>query len=161
MNKLLGAARTRAGIVVSTVGLVMVGGGVAAAAVIGSPGPEATEPSETTASVEPTPETSAPVESAPVLVEEPVQDSSTATVEDVPSPQPAPSPAGPSLPPGHRMPDLPPGTPTDGVGTIDADGNYHPAPPIPRAGEPPVAPYTPPPSAPKLPGEEGYIPPAG
>ena len=41
----------------------------------------------------------------------------------------------------------------EGIGTFDEDGNYVPAPPIERPGEPPVG--TPPPSEPTvpLPGE--------
>jgi hypothetical protein len=42
-------------------------------------------------------------------------------------------------------------------GGHDSDGNYIPADPVQKAGEPPVAPYTRPPPAPKLPGEVGYV----
>lgn len=167
MGKLLNAAKAHVGVTAAGA-VLLLGGGVATAAVVVTPAAstedvyEVTEPATTMeapvppALVEvPTPVPApAPVaEVAPEPVAPPADGPVPATVEVVPKPAPRP------LPEGHRMPDLAPGQDPQGVGSIDPDGNYVPAPPIQREGEPPPAANWGQKGAPAelLPGEPGYV----
>lgn len=168
MGKLMQTARAHVG--VTAVGAVLLlGGGVATAAVVVTPAadsqvvepaPETTEPAATSSA--PTAEPAPTLEPAPVPepVVTPVEEVPAATVEPMPTAQNTPPAAPPTrvIPEGHRLPDMAPGQEPEGVGTIGPDGNYTPAPAQPERGEPPVdgSPRGEP--AELLPGEPGYVP---
>lgn len=161
MRDLLKAAPKRLVMAVGAAGLLAVGIGVGSAVIAhpqtGTVSDVAPLPTDTATPAAPTTsaatatDTAAPVatDTAPVpQVEQapaPVQAPDPATVDTVTTPDPAPAADSTNDP---------------SIGTIAPDGHYVPAAPIQKPGEPPWNPPPAPPSADKLPGEAGYVPPA-
>lgn len=97
------------------------------------------------------PATASPTPSA----EQAAPSEEVATVPDV-TPAAEPQPADPAADPSDEPVTVPADEDRSGIGTTGDDGVYTPAPPSQRPGEPPAAPYTPPPAVAPLPGEFGY-----
>jgi hypothetical protein len=148
MRKHLAGLRNRAVLISAGAALLACGAGFSAAAATGIIGTQNTADVTTVT----TPATSSSSEPA-----------SSTTAADTPAPTvaamtsaPAPAPAVAPAPTSSSQPAR------SGVGTTDAEGNYTPVPQQQIPGGPPIInDYAPLPPAPKMPGEPGYVPPAG
>lgn len=126
---------------------VGIGVGYAATATSTAPASDESAVTAPTSEAEPTPEVEAPVEQSPA-----------ATVDDVTTPKSQPKTG--QAPTEQAMTVAPGVTPLDpndlARGGRDANGNYVPALPVQKPGDPPAEPYTPVQNVPKMPGEPGY-----
>lgn len=161
MRALLGKIHARLGVAVAGAALLAAAGG-AAAAVVTAPAADsgvyvpATTTTPATSTAAPTTATADPVATtAPAAV------TSAPTVDTVTAPEPAPVP---ELSPDGSVPAVPAGTVVDAesIGTTGPDGRYTPAPPRLNPGDPPIGNqvYDGGEVQP-MPGEPGYVPPAG